>query len=143
MTLNELIDRADAAYPDGLIATFWDRCRQVAVDDPGIVDTLALFIVRELKDTFDPDTLEEDQLATAAKAIQRAINELLAVRNALVPDADRTCHKLIQRSPLVELEKQGYVPVNTAERSALVVPHRIQEAGIRVGQHRGVYKAGG
>ena len=49
-------------------------------------DTLAQFIVRELKDTFDTEANDAEQLAEAAKAakaVENAASELAAVAAAL------------------------------------------------------------
>lgn len=135
MTLNELIARANTAYPDGLIAALWDPLRQAVLSNANVGDTLALFVVRELKDTFDPEAQDTNQLSTAAQAMQRATNELLAVRNELLAGNEAVCRGLIQCAQalhqqifvddcyaahdlheydtlLSELEKRGYLPVN-------------------------------
>ena len=81
MTLDEIIAIADAAYPDGFVARYWNAKRQ-AVRRANLGDTLAQFIVRELKDTFDPQATDAEQIATAAKAIENAASELAAVAAA-------------------------------------------------------------
>ncbi len=75
MTLDEIIQMADEAYPDGLVA------RAHKGEDVG--DTLALFIVRELTDIYDPDASDAEQAAAARGALETAINELQAVCGAL------------------------------------------------------------
>ncbi len=75
MTLDEIIQMADEAYPDGLVA------RAHKGEDVG--DTLALFIVRELADTYDPDASDAEQAAAASGAMETAIDELQAVCTAL------------------------------------------------------------
>jgi len=81
--LNELINIASAAYPDGLIAVeYWDFKRECPRRNPKGGDTLALFIALELKDTFDPDATDGQQLRAALRAIERAQGELAAVGGA-------------------------------------------------------------
>ncbi len=75
MTLAELIQIVDKAYPDGLVAR--------AHKDEDVGDTLALFIVRELADTYDPDASDAEQAATASGAMGSAIDELQVVCSAL------------------------------------------------------------
>ncbi len=75
MTLDEIIQMADEAYPDGLVA------RAHKGEDIG--DTLALFIVRELTDIYDPDASDAEQAAAASGALGTAIDELQAVCSAL------------------------------------------------------------
>ncbi len=75
MTLDEIIQMADEAYPDGLVA------RAHKGEDVG--DTLAMFIVRELTDIYDPDASDAEQAAAASGALGTAIDELQAVCSAL------------------------------------------------------------
>ncbi len=75
MTLDKVIQMADEAYPDGLVA------RTHKGEDVG--DTLALFIVRELADIYDPDASDAEQAAAARGAMGTAIDQLQAVCSAL------------------------------------------------------------
>ncbi len=75
MTLAELIQIVDEAYPDRLVA------RAHKGEDVG--DTLALFIVREFADIYDPDASDAEQAAAASGAVETAIDELQAVCSAL------------------------------------------------------------
>ncbi len=51
-----------------------------------IGDTLALFIVRDLAETFDPDASDEQQLAEAIRAMEMARTNLENVVSALRSD---------------------------------------------------------
>ena len=77
MTLDRLITIADAAYYEkGLIAS--------AYKDPGTCnDTLALFVARELKDTYDPNAENYVQVATAAQAMHGAVDDIRNIECAL------------------------------------------------------------
>lgn len=83
ITLKTIIRIADSAYPDGLVA----RCAKSGKDEG---DTLALFVARELKDTYtDHDSqgrelTSERQLTVSIKAMRRAIRELKAVKAILI-----------------------------------------------------------
>jgi hypothetical protein len=82
MTFENIIDIADSVYPDRLIRGAWgNRNGDGELEDVG--DTLAIFIVRELQDTFDAEASDTDQLKEAVRAMDSAINELTAVREAL------------------------------------------------------------
>ena len=90
MKLNELIEIVSAAYPDGLIAVeYWDFKRQRPRKNPKGGDTLALFIALEIKDTYDPDAMDEQQLETALRAIERARCDLDAVSGALTGELEK------------------------------------------------------
>ena len=84
MDLNEIVWRAASVYPDDLVLSYWDSTREQPRRNTKAGDTLAEFIAIELADTYDPDASEGVQLATAIGAMQRAINELEAVRAALM-----------------------------------------------------------
>lgn len=82
MTLNQLIVRAAIAYPEAAVLDCWDMGRERPLKrDNG--DTLALFVARELRDTFDPQAEEATQIATAVRAMQTAADELQRVAHAL------------------------------------------------------------
>ena len=90
MKLNELIEIVSAAYPDGLIAVeYWDFKRQCPRRNPKGGDTLALFIALEIKDTYDADATDEEQLETAGRAIDRARGDLDAVTVALTGELEK------------------------------------------------------
>lgn len=83
MTIKQLLTIADRAYPDHTIARVFDLesddCpEREDADEVGRTDTLALFIGRELKSTFEPvtdDHTEEDQLDEASRVMQAASND--------------------------------------------------------------------
>ena len=90
MKLNELIEIVSAAYPDGLIAVeYWDFKRQCPRRNPKGGDTLALFIALEIKDTYDSDATDEQQLETALRAIERARGDLDSVSEALTKELEK------------------------------------------------------
>ena len=90
MRLNELIEIVSAAYPDGLIAVeYWDFKRECPRRNPKGGDTLALFIALEIKDTYDADATDEEQLATALRAIDRARGDMDAVSAALTSELEK------------------------------------------------------
>lgn len=90
MKLNELIETVSAAYPDGLIAVeYWDFKRECPRRNPKGGDTLALFIALEIKDTYDADAADEQQIETALRAIERARGDLDAVSGALTGELQK------------------------------------------------------
>ena len=77
MTLDELMDRANALYPDNMILRYYQEPKR----NHG--DTLAKFIVLELQDTFDPDAPEHEQLSTARRALFRASQDIMGIQENL------------------------------------------------------------
>lgn len=75
MTLEKIIEIANNAYGDGLV----DMC---AADDTQTGDTLALFIARELKETYEPNASDYAQIKAAQHAMTVAISNLLYVEDA-------------------------------------------------------------
>jgi hypothetical protein len=67
--LEDIIQIADRIYPDGLVG-------QAFKTGDCVGDTLAEFIVRELKDTFDPKATALDQVNEAQRVIARASTQL-------------------------------------------------------------------
>lgn len=83
MTLNQLVCRAASAYPEAFVMEYWDQAKEAPRQNPGGGDTLAEFIAHELYDSFDEDAADDEQLATAVKAMQSAADDLQAVAHAL------------------------------------------------------------
>lgn len=77
MTLYELIATASKGYPDELILQYHEQPNR----NHG--DTLAKFIAYELKDTFDEDQPDMEQILTAKAAIEVAIRDLEGVLHSL------------------------------------------------------------
>jgi hypothetical protein len=77
MTLEQIMDKANQAYPDDLIRAYWDE------PHANHGDTLARFIVAELQDVFDSEANDATNLKAARNAITRAAKELTDVAEAL------------------------------------------------------------
>lgn len=77
MKLDEIIQIADKAYPDGLVGCYF---REPA-EDHG--DTLAQFIAAEIQDTFNPKDSDCEQLEEAMRVLRKATNEIADVMDAL------------------------------------------------------------
>lgn len=75
MKLEELIKVASAAYPDNLIEDIHN--------DMVAGDGLAEFIRNELKETFDEDASDAEQLGEAVRVMERAEEEVGTVAKAL------------------------------------------------------------
>ncbi len=90
MKLNELIEIVSAAYPDGLIAAeYWDFKRECSRRNPKGGDTLALFIALEIKDTYDADASDEQQIEEVSRVIARAQEDLAAVGRAMAAEMEK------------------------------------------------------
>ena len=82
MTLNQLIQIASSGYPDNYLATdCWYFQEEEPIDGCG--DTLAVFLGRELSDTYSEGGADEDVLTEAIRAVNKAITELKGVVGAL------------------------------------------------------------
>ena len=85
MTLNEIMAVTSRAYDaDGVVLACWDPVDQRARRNPrhGYGDTLAVFICREIAETYDPGATSVEQLAEAARVIQRAAAELTRITSS-------------------------------------------------------------
>jgi hypothetical protein len=83
MFLNDLIRIINKAYPDDLIQQNWNFEDECPNADAETGDTLAVFIVQEIADTFEPDADDGEQMAGALRVIHQAIDDLEAVATAL------------------------------------------------------------
>ena len=83
MTLNELMQKVIAAYPDpDSIAAYWNPGAG-KMNKKASGDTLAEFIVAEIMDTFDPGLSDSLQVSYACTAIRDAIADLDATLTGL------------------------------------------------------------
>lgn len=80
MKLEELMAIVDKGYGDGNLLEYFNKSQKER-DNGG--DTLALFIVREIEDTFEPTMTDSAQLDEAVIAIDNAVDQLMDVRFAL------------------------------------------------------------
>jgi len=83
MKLAEIISAAASAYPDGVLHRCRDAGNVCVAGDSGGGDTLALFIVRELRDTYDPEADDAEQVATAVNALETARADLRGAMDAI------------------------------------------------------------
>ena len=109
MTLVELLEMALRAYnplEPHLIEDYYDSETEEEPEDADAQgDTLALFIVRELQDTFDQDAGTGLQLMAASAAMLKATGELLAVSRDLSAAAEKFYAAEISRR-LAEVTKK-------------------------------------
>lgn len=78
-TLKELLDKAGEGYENLDMYYFEDG----SFDPYGHGDGLAMFIVRELSDTFDTNLTKSEKLEEAIRMMQNAIRDLENVVEAL------------------------------------------------------------
>ena len=85
MKLNDLIAAADAVYPDGCVAQWWDAegQRVFEMDEADVGDTLARFIAVEISETYQDEDDDAEKLSNAAYKMKTAAGELGAVSKAL------------------------------------------------------------
>ncbi len=83
MTLNQLVCRAASAYPDAYVTEYRDAVKAEPRKNPCGGDTLAEFVATELYETYDSESGDNEQLATAVKVMQAAADDLAAVAHAL------------------------------------------------------------
>jgi len=77
LSLVELLNLANEAYDDGYLAEYFDP--DTGTPRAGSGDTLAEFIVREIRDTFDPNARRSAQLEEAGRVLMNAIDDLESV----------------------------------------------------------------
>lgn len=75
MTLNEMIQRADQYYPEHYLSLYWNPDTRESRDG-GWGDTLALFITREIGDTFPEGVSDNEQIDEVCRALRVAVREL-------------------------------------------------------------------
>lgn len=95
MALARIVEIADRAYGDGLIGNYYRG--------EGHGDTLADFVMRELRDVFDPDATEYENLFESRRGIGLAIKQLRDVEAAL----HRELVKLQSQQPLATERPKG------------------------------------
>ena len=97
MKLDELIHFADQFYPDNCIAAYWDDKYHAPRTKPknGKGDTLALFVVRELSDTYNEELDDKEQFHTAFLKMKSAITEMEALTAALENAWQKSRNKVI------------------------------------------------
>lgn len=76
----EMLNRADEKYQDGYLSEYYDPATGERRDGEG--DTLAEFIVKELRDTFDPNASRQAQIEEAQRVLRMAIADLELVIGA-------------------------------------------------------------
>lgn len=82
MKLIELLDKANLDYPDGFLINYYEKETGKEVEGSG--DTLAQFIVRELRETFDESKSDEEQIDRAVSVLNNAVKDLNRVVLALL-----------------------------------------------------------
>jgi len=69
LSLVELLNLANEAHDDGYLAEYFDP--DTGTSKAGSGDTLAEFIVREIRDTFDPNATRSAQLSGFGRYARR------------------------------------------------------------------------
>lgn len=103
MTFPELIHMLDGAYdPSGdvLLSDYLNPEGGINTHAGSRGDTLALFVVQELRDTFDPSATDIAQLRTADDAMDDAIQELVRLQ-LVIQGADPLANPKNKGSALV------------------------------------------
>lgn len=81
MTQLELLEAANAGYPDAYLAVYYDE--KTGESREGSGDTLAEFIVSELTETFNRRESAQDQIAEAVRVMEVARDNISGVIRAL------------------------------------------------------------
>jgi hypothetical protein len=97
MTLTRLLKLANRGYPNRDLRLYF-RPDETEREPEYSWDTLAQFIVRELRDTYDPDASDLDQLAEAVRVLDAAKRDIDGVIDMLMRAAsNRRRRTLSQR----------------------------------------------
>jgi hypothetical protein len=84
MRLIDLLNIANRGYPDQWLSLLYHNQTGEILDDADHQgDTLALFIVRELTETFEPTNASDIQLLEAIRVLAKARDDLAGVVAAL------------------------------------------------------------
>jgi hypothetical protein len=84
MTLAELVAIADKGYPDGVILRAFNAEQGLSEEKVAdIGDTLAVYIAKDLTETFEPDATDMRQLEIAISTLTTAKNEVSGAMSAL------------------------------------------------------------
>ena len=81
LSLVELLNLANEAYADGYLAEYFDP--ETGERRQGSGDTLAQFIVAEIRDKFDAEASRDDQIREARLALSHAVDDLEGVMEKL------------------------------------------------------------
>lgn len=81
MQLVTILNKANQAYEDGFLSEYYDEHTGAAKDgDSGsLADSLARFIVAEIRETYVESSSDHDQIAEARRVLMRGISDLEAV----------------------------------------------------------------
>lgn len=74
MQLNAIMEIVHSAYPDAMTRNYWDPVQRRPT--PGMGDTLAEFIVKEIADTYDAGSADSEQLTEAIRVLERARSDI-------------------------------------------------------------------
>lgn len=75
MKLGQLVAAANDRYPDGFLSQYFDVAREKFLTR-GCGDTLARFIVVEMRDTFDPAATDAAQVDEAIRVLGQGQTDL-------------------------------------------------------------------
>lgn len=81
LTLVELLNMANQGYPDGFLSGYYNG--KTGSKKRGSGDTLAQFIVIELRETFDEEAPREEQIEEAHRVLNNGIRDLEGVIRAI------------------------------------------------------------
>jgi len=82
MTLTEIIQIANDAYPDAFLGEYFDFDKGERIPG-GFGDSLAMFIVNEIVETYEPNLSDAEQLGEASRVIECGRDDLQGVLHAL------------------------------------------------------------
>jgi hypothetical protein len=95
MTILDLLNKANEAYPDGLMSVYYDQATGDEKPDDG-ADGLALFIVREIRSlcfgTNRDEPVGQEVVDDVARAIEKAASELQAVSDHIKISCESEIH---------------------------------------------------
>ena len=81
LSLVELLNLANQGYADGYLAEYFNP--ETGERRQGSGDTLAQFIVAEIRDKFDAEASRDDQIREARLALSHAVDDLEGVMEKL------------------------------------------------------------
>lgn len=83
MTLSQIVFRIASVYPKASILDYWDMATQMPRRSTEGGDYIAKFIAAEIHASYQPESDNEQQLASAVTALQHGADRLQAAAHAL------------------------------------------------------------
>ena len=104
MCINELVKKVAKGYSDGLVLSYWDFQKETCKENHKAGDSLAGFIAKELKDTFDRNASDSQQIDEAKRVLLSAASQLESTAQALENELSGGSRPVEERASMTGLQ---------------------------------------